>query len=294
MILPGFLFSALLGMLLSYLDRKLTARLQYRQGPPWYQPLADIIKLFGKETIVPEGAAQWVFLGAPLVGLAAAALVATILWQVNLSKLAGFAGDLIVVLYLLFIPAIATILGGSASRNPISALGASREMKLVLSYELPFILAVLTVASRSKSLVLANILGYQAASAPVILSLSGVIAFLVALLAVQAKLGFVPFDIAEAEQELAGGPYMEYSGPPLALFKLTRLILLSALPLLLVTLFMGGLDAWFILKYLLVLVLIVLIKNTSPRLRIDQALKFFWGPLTILAIIGFVLSAIGW
>lgn len=284
----------LLGMLLSYIDRKLTARLQYRQGPPLLQPLADIVKLFGKETIVPEGAARWVFLGAPLVGLAAAALVATILWQVNLSKLAGFAGDLIVVLYLLFIPAIATILGGSASRNPISALGASREMKLVLSYELPFILAVLTVATRSQSLVLANILGYQASHAPAILSISGVIAFLVALLAVQAKLGFVPFDIAEAEQEIAAGPYMEYSGPALAMFKLTRLILLSSLPLLLVTLFMGGLDAWFILKYLLVLVLIVLIKNTSPRLRIDQALKFFWGPLTILAIIGFVLSARGW
>jgi NADH-quinone oxidoreductase subunit H len=294
LILPGFLFSVLLGMLLSYIDRKLTARLQYRQGPPWYQPLADIVKLLGKETLVPEGAAKWVFLGAPLVGLAAAALVATILWQVNLSKLAGFAGDLIVVLYLLFIPAIATILGGSASRNPISALGASREMKLVLAYELPFILAVLTVAARSKSLVLANILGYQAAHAPAILSISGLIAFLVALLAVQAKLGFVPFDIAEAEQELAAGPYLEYSGPALAVYKLTRLILLSSLPLLLVTLFMGGLDAWFILKYLLVLVLIVLIKNTSPRLRIDQALKFFWGPLTILAIIGFVLSAVGW
>ena len=126
------------------------------------------------------------------------------------------------------------------------------------------------------------------------MSVSGVIAFLVALLAVQAKLGFVPFDIAEAEQEIAGGPYMEYSGPALAAYKLTRLILLSALPLLLVTLFMGGLDAWFILKYLLVLVLIVLVKNTSPRLRIDQALKFFWGPLTILGLIGFVLSAVGW
>lgn len=289
LIFPGFLFTAVVGLLATWVDRKVTARVQYRVGPPWYQPFADLAKLLGKETIVPEGVSRIIFLGAPLVGLAGVTLVATIL----LSGL-SFVGDLIVVLYLLTLPSLAVIIGGSASRNTLSAIGSSREMKLVLAYELPFILSVFTVILKARSIMFEGIAGYQVTGGMAIASLSGLIAFIVALAVAQAKLGAVPFDMAEAEQELAAGPLLEYSGPALAVFRLTRAMLYFTLPAFLIIIFLGGIDVWLPLKYLVVLVLIVLIKNTNPRLRIDQALRFFWGPVTLLAALGFVLALVGW
>jgi NADH-quinone oxidoreductase subunit H len=289
LIFPGFLFTAVAGLLATWVDRKVTARVQYRVGPPWFQPFADVTKLLGKETIVPEGVSRLVFLGAPLVGLAAVTLVATLL-----GRGANFTGDLIVVLYLLTLPSLAVIFGGSASRNPLAALGASREMKLILAYELPFILAVFTVVLKARTIILAGIVSYQAAGGMLVGSLSGLCAFLAALIVVQAKLGAVPFDMSEAEQEIAAGPLLEYSGPALALFRLTRAMLYLVLPLFLIILFLGGIDGWAPVKYVIILTLIVLIKNTNPRLRIDQALSFFWGPVAVLAAAGFILALIGW
>jgi len=279
-----FLLTVIVGMLATWVDRKVTARLQYRVGPPWFQPFADFCKLMGKETMVPAGASQMVFLGAPLIGLAGATLTAIIL----LTPGAGFIGDIIVVIYLLLLPSIAVMLGGSASRNPLAALGSSREMKLILSYELPFLLAVFTIMFKSGSVLLSAVSGMP------ILSFSGALAFLAALLAVQAKLGAVPFDIAEAEQEIAAGALIEYSGPSLAVFRLTRAMLYFILPAFLVLLFLGGIDVWFPLKYLFVLTLIILIKNTNPRLRSDQAVRFFWGPVTLLALASAGLALAGW
>jgi NADH-quinone oxidoreductase subunit H len=115
----------------------------------------------------------------------------------------------------------------------------------------------------------------------------------------QAKLGLVPFDISEAETELAGGPIIDYSGAPLAIFKLTKAMLLFTVPMFIIVTFMGGIAVsgvslvWGILKYVLLLVIITLIRNTNPRLRIDQALRFFWGPVTGLAVVAVVLALFG-
>ncbi|MDD4179360.1 MAG: NADH-quinone oxidoreductase subunit H [Candidatus Margulisbacteria bacterium] len=293
LIFPGFLFCAVAGLLATWVDRKVTARLQYRVGPPWFQPFADIAKLLGKETIVPEGVSRSVFLGAPLVGLAGVTLVGTLLWLVSLNLGQTFVGDLIVVMYLLTLPSLAIIIGGSASRNPLAAIGASREMKLILAYELPFILACATVIFRTRALQLGEIIGWQMANGPLFWSFSGFLAFAAALFVIQAKLGAVPFDIPEAEQEIAAGPIIEYSGPALAVIRLSRAMLYFILPLFLTVLFLGGFDAWFPAKYLAVLTLIILIKNTNPRLRIDHALRFFWGPVTIAAAAGFILALLG-
>jgi len=297
---PGFLFSATVGLLSTWVDRKVTAKVQYRQGPPWFQPFADILKLLGKEIFVPEGAPQFVFLAIPLVGLAAVILVSTMLWTFNADPGAGFIGDLLVVLYLLTVPSLALIIGGSASRNPMGALGASREMKLILGYELPFLIAVFVVVARTGSIIFGNIINYQSVHGPILMSASGLLAFIVVLLAVQAKLGYAPFDIAEAEQEIMAGPLVEYSGAPLALFRLTKAILFFVLPVFMITLFLGGIDiswagiAWFLVKYAVILTLVIVIKNTNPRLRIDQAVRVFWGPVLGLAAAAFILALIGW
>jgi len=111
----------------------------------------------------------------------------------------------------------------------------------------------------------------------------------------QAKLGLTPFDISEAEQEIMGGVLIEYSGFALAVFKLTKALMLYTMPLLLISLFLGkdvGL-LFLILKYVGILVVIILIKNTNPRLRIEQAVKFFWGPVTALAVVAVVLALFG-
>jgi NADH-quinone oxidoreductase subunit H len=298
---PGFLFTAVIGLVTTWIDRKVTARVQWRKGPPWFQPFADVLKLLGKETIIPEGGSKVTFLAAPLIGLSSVALVSTMLWLLNANTAISFVGDLIVVVYLLTLPSLALIIGGSASRNPLAAVGASREMKLILAYELPFILAVFTVVAKSGSILFGNIIGYQAWHGMMIIYPSGLLAFIVSLLVVQAKLGYVPFDIPEAEQELMGGPMLEYSGPALGAFKITNAMLLFTLPVFLITLYMGGIDLaswtgilWFVLKYVIIVTLIVLIKNTNPRIRIDQALRFFWGIVLAMAGAAFILALLGW
>ena len=300
-LLYGFALTAVVGLIASWIDRKVTARVQYRVGPPILQPLIDIIKLLGKETLIPAGASRTTFLAMPLVGVASVILVSTVLWVNNISPGSSFVGDLIVVLYLLTIPSLSIIMGGFASRNPLASLGASREMKLVLAYELPFLLAVFVPVIKSGfSIQLGVILSYQAQNGVITGSWSGVLALVVVILCVQAKLGVVPFDIAEAETEITGGALVEYSGSGLALYRLMKNMLLCTLPLFVIIVFMGGfrIDGVHFLagagKYVGLVALVTVIRNTNPRVRIDQAVRFFWGPMTVIAIIAVVLAFLGY
>ncbi len=300
LVFPGFLFSAVVGLLTTWIDRKVTARVQYRVGPPWYQPFVDTVKLLGKEVVVPAGARTTGFVVMPVVGLAAATLAATVLWLVNFDPTVSFVGDTIVVLYIMTIPAIALIIGGSASANPLGALGASREMKLLFAYELPLVIAVLTTAVKVGSFSFEKILIYQEYNGSMISSPSGAISAIVALICAQAKLSFVPFDIPEAETEIAGGTHIEYSGAPLAVVRLNTAMMYMVMPLFIITMFWGGariagIDLLYtILKYIAIVVLIVLIKNTNPRVRIDHAVRFFWGPMLVVSIVAMVLAMTGY
>ena len=296
----GFLLTAIIGLLASWIDRKVTAKVQYRVGPPLLQPLIDIVKLLGKETLIPAGSSKITFLIAPVIGFASVILVSTLLWINNIYPAKSFLGDLIVVLYLLVIPSISIIIGGFASRNTLSSLGASREMKLILSYELPFILAILvTVIKSGFTFRIGEILTFQAQNGAFVRSWSGTLALIVAIICMQAKLALVPFDIPEAETEIVGGPLIEYSGSGLAIYRLMKNMLLFTLPFFLIILFIGGLrfDGIHLLygglKYIGLVALMTVIRNTNPRVRIDQAVKFFWGPMTIIAIIAIILALLG-
>ncbi len=315
LIFPGFLFTVVLGLVACWIVRKVSALVQWRVGPPLFQPFYDIMKLMGKETLIPQDAQRTVFIVAPLVGLAGVLLLSTMLWRITITQTA-FVGDIIVAIYLMVLPSLALILGSSASASPHATIGTSREMKLVMGYELPLVLAFIVVIIKMVGLVKAGFVesGQQLTSddlvkvlslaeiakhAPV-LSISGMLAFLAALLCVQAKLGFVPFDIAESETEVASGIMIEYSGVLLAVWKLMQAMMLVALPLFLVMVFLGGFGTtagwplvWGIGKYVLVLVLLILIKNTNPRVRIDQAMKFFWVYCGIALVIAVILASIG-
>jgi NADH-quinone oxidoreductase subunit H len=296
LIFPGFVFTVALGLVASWIVRKVSALVQWRIGPPLLQPFYDIMKLMGKETLIPQDAQRIVFFAAPLVGMSGVLLLSTILGVAAFWPEETFVGDIIVAIYLMVLPSLALIFGSSASASPHAAVGTSREMKLVMGYELPLVLAFIVVIIKTGGeLNLAAIAEYTPA-----LSISGMLAFLAALLCVQAKLGFVPFDIAESETEVASGIIIEYSGALLAVWKLMQAMMLVALPLFLVMVFLGGFGTtegwplvWGIGKYVLVLVLLILIKNTNPRLRIDQAMKFFWVYCGIALVIAIILASIG-
>jgi len=302
LIFPGFVFTIVLGLVASWIVRKVSALVQWRVGPPLFQPFYDIMKLMGKETLIPQDAQRIVFFAAPLVGMAGVLLLSTILGVAAFWPEETFVGDIIVAIYLMVLPSLALIFGSSASASPHAAVGTSREMKLVMGYELPLVLAFIVVIIKTAAFVEPNqqlSLVAIAQHAPA-LSISGMLAFLIALLCVQAKLGFVPFDIAESETEVASGIMIEYSGALLAVWKIMQAMMLVALPLFLVMVFLGGFGtavgwplAWGIGKYVLVLVLLILIKNTNPRLRIDQAMKFFWVYCGIALAVAVILASIG-
>ncbi len=294
-VFPGFLFTILLGGWGWWLERKLSARFQYRVGPPWYQNFIDIAKLFYKEQIIPEGANRTLFILSPIISFASVLLLS---FMINSSYLygEGFVGDVIVILYLLVIPSLFIVLGGVASSNPLATTGASREIKLMLSYEFIFIVSLIITIIKSKGIIsLVGIINYQHEFGSHLWSISGIIGFMLGVFYIQAKLGIVPFDVSEAEQEIMGGPFIEYCGPLLGFFKITKALLYFILPLLIVLLFLGKNLGWHLVyKYIMMVLIISVIKNTNPRLRIKDILSFFWFFLFPLGCIGVVLAILGY
>ncbi len=299
LIFPGFLFTAVVGMLLTWLDRKVTAIIQSRMGPPWFQSFADIGKLLGKKMIIPRGAQTVGFLAAPFLSIVGATLAALIIFQALFFPSRGYVGDLIVLVYLSALPAIALIIGGASSRSPFGAIGASREMSMVLAYEVAFLTGLLTIIIKTGTIQFLGILSYQVGHGALAGSLSGLLALVVMLISLQAKLGYLPFDISEAETELIGGPLAEYSGVGLALFKISRAMMFFFMPVLMVLLFFGPVHGTvmsilgFLFKFVLVLVVLIVIKITHARLRLDQALSFFWLRLSVVGLIAIALAYLG-
>lgn len=301
LIFPGFVFIAVTGGLLAGLDRKITAWVQFRKGPPLIQPFYDFFKLLlVKETILPARGSVVTFMAAPVIALTGAALSGIMILLPAFRFSAGFGGDLIVIFYLLAVPSFTYILGALAAGNPLASVGASREMKLLISYELTFILVLAAVIMKAGMTIrLADILQAQALGGPFIGSISGVLLFIVLVFCIQAKLGLVPFDMAEAETEINHGAFIEYSGSAYALIKLAKYMMMFILPAFACIVLLGGLRfdgiqlLWTILKLLGVVLLITLIRNTNPRVRIDQAMRFFFIWMNLLVIIAIVLIFFG-
>lgn len=298
LIFPGFLFTALAGALFSWIDRKVTAWVQFRKGPPFLQPFYDFFKLLlVKETILPAGGSKMTFLFAPVLGLTGAALAGMMILLPALGTKPGFNGDIIVIFYILAIPSLTYIMGALAAGNPLAAVGASREMKLIISYELTFLLILAAIIMKAgMAITLREIVAVQAGEGPFIGSISGVLLFVAFVFCIQAKLGLVPFDMAEAETEITHGAFIEYSGQAYALIRLTKYMMLFILPAFLSTILLGGFRTdgihllWTILKTLGILLLITLIRNTNPRVRIDQAMRFFFIWMNLLVIAAIVLD----
>ena len=309
LIYPGFLFCFLVGLFLCGIDRKIVARMQKRVGPPVLQPFYDFFKLCGKETIIPAAASsRLVFLGAPLVGLASLVVIQLFIPIYNFSAFSGMA-DIIVILYLLLIPAVSTIMGGASSGSPYAGVGLSREMVTVLAVELPLVIVLLAVGKTvgnalgtGLTFALSDISAYQIANGSLILRPSMIPAAIAFLLIIPGETGNHPFDAAEAETEICEGLLAEYSGAPLGVFKLNHGIKMLTLTSLFVALFLGGIGTGIIIVDGLILVALCIaitivsisfVHAVTARLKIEQVFKFYWTIVTALALVSLVLAWYG-
>ena len=308
LIFPGFLFCFVCGMLLCGIDRKLVARMQKRVGPPILQPFYDFFKLCGKETIIPDAASRTTFLAAPLVGLAALVVIQLFVPIHGFSAFYGMA-DVIVILYLLLIPALASILGAAASGSPYAGIGLSREMVTIISCELPLVLILLAIAKTVGNALgtglcfsLSAIADYQLLHGSLITKASMIPAAIAMLLVIPGETGNHPFDAAEAETEICEGMLAEYSGGPLAVFKLSHAVKMLTLASLFVALFLGGVGTGitavdgvvvFILCVIVTAVSISFVHAVTARLKIEQIFKYYWTVVSGLALVSLVLAWYG-
>ncbi len=290
LIWPGLLAGASLGWFFLWLSRKMIARTQRRLGPPFFQPFFDFLKLLGKHTLLPASMSPALYFGLPLVAVLSVTIALSLLpLPGNLTR--SFAGDLILLLYLLEMPAFCDILAGYASRSIYGQIGSAREAALVLGYSLPFLGSVIALAIQAGSFRLKDL-----ASQP--FGLVHVFALLTFFLAVPARLKSNPFSIPNAEQEIVAGAHVEYNGPALALFELAHALELAAISLLFGVLFapkFPGLLGGLILPLLGALILVILtslLAATTARLQIHRAFRFYWTWGLLGAAISILLAAI--
>ncbi len=274
--------------------RKITAKIQSRQGPPVTQPYYDILKLLGKENLTKG---NWGFTIAPMLALASILSAIAFLPVGNYVNALTEYADIITVIYLLTLGGVAVLLGALSSRNVYAGLGASREMITMMMVEpvlaITFIMGALKVQSLGVNVTITAILqnGY---------TWSAGLMVLVYLMALQAFVGRQPFDIAEAEVEILEGPFIEYSGPNLALFKyyliLKQMFYATVFVMVFIPVMKSGYYPVDILIQLactsVVFVIIALLGSTNPRLRIDQAMRYY-AVLIVLSLCAVGMSTFG-
>ncbi len=297
-----------LSLLFEGIDRKVHARMQKRIGPPIIQPFYDFIKLFNKERIVPMTASSRIFTAIPLIAAAASILGAAILLASLLLE-TGIGGDLILVLYLLAMSSVMVMVGGSSSGNPYGAIGFSRKMTMLIAYEMPMLISIVSVALICNSLAYYDVVSAQI-NAKLLLAFSRpsmAVAAVTFLLCIPAAADAVPFDISEAKTEIVHGPLVEYGGPFLALFKLAKAASNFALTLLVATLFfflpalfdgsvllgVGAVLLSLAIALIFWLLMITIPRTIFARLRIGQAFRFYWLIPLPLSIISVALSILG-
>ena len=274
LIFPGLLFALPMGWMMMWLERKSIARMQGRIGPPFFQPFFDFIKLMAKRPIARLEWESNIYTGLALLAVGAN-LGALTLLPVFLNSSAG-VGDLILFVALAEIAPICWILAGFASRSIFGQVGAVREATLTIASDLPFITALLALASAAKSLQMSDLVTQPAL--PV--RLLGLLALLICL---PVKLRLNPFSLPNAEQEIYSGAITEFDGARLALWELSHAlewVMLSGLVICLACPWRSTL--WWVnillfgLGCLLMAILLTTFAAATARLKISQASNLFW------------------
>lgn len=300
-------FVLVMDIFLVWVERKVVARFQDRLGPnrlgPFglIQPIADVIKLLIKEDITPAGADKFVYNLAPIMALATVLL----LWAVIPLAPDLVGSDINVgVLYIVAIGALATlgvIMAGWASNNKYALLGAFRTVAQMVSYEVPMVIALLVPVLLASSMGLNAIVEAQS---PVWFVVIAPVAALLVLLTGIAELGRAPFDLSEAESEIVAGFHIEYTGMKFGLFYAGELLHALTIGAMVSTLFLGGWRGpgaeaipilgvgYFLIKAFFLYWVIMWVKYSLPRIRIDHMLNFNWKFLTPLSLVLLMVTAI--
>lgn len=286
-----------------YVERKVMAHLQSRMGPMrtgWHgllQPIADALKLLGKEDLMPDGADRILFLIAPMIAFVPSMFIyAAMPW---VQQAAGFSFD--VGIFLVFgitaLFPVGVLLGGWASHNKYSLLGGFRAAAQQISYEVPMVLSALGVVMLAGSMKLSTIVEAQAGVWNIF---TQPLAFVVFFITVLAELARIPFDLPESESELVGGYNTEYSSMRFALYFVAEYANLFTLSLLTTLLFLGGWNGpllpgivWLLLKTYLMVFVIIWLRATLPRVRVDQLMGFAWKLMLPAALVSIVVTAVG-
>lgn len=287
-----------------YYDRKVAAKFQVRYGPNRVgykgilQTVADTIKLLIKEDINPEKVDKVVFTLAPFLVFIPAFMVFLV---IPFGKGLIPADLNIGILYVLAISGLSVIgilSAGWASNNKYSLIGGLRSAAQIVSYEIPMVLVILSILILTGSLKMSDIVNAQSSVFKWFVFLQPV-GFLIFLIAANAEINRAPFDLPEAESELVSGFITEYSALKFAFFFLaeyTNLFLISAIA---TTLFLGGWQGpflpsfvWFIIKVYLVVTILMWIRWTFPRIRVDQLMEFSWKYLIPIAFLNLIITAI--
>ncbi len=298
---------------MTWYERRLLGRFHMRLGPnrvgPFglLQPVADALKMFFKEDVVPAQADKLLFLMAPGIAMSAA-LVSFAVVPVGPSftlfgrtislYLADVNTGMLVVIAVLSLGIYGMILGGWASNSKYSLLGGLRAAAQVISYELPYGLSLMGVFLLAQSLSMVKIVEAQARVPFVILQPVGAVIFFVAALAENNR---APFDLEEAENELVAGYQTEYSSIKFALYFMAEYIAMIVTSCLMVTLFFGGWHAfipgippsivWFFIKLVVMLAVFIWVRTTFPRIRYDRLMALGWKVLVPLSVANLLVTA---
>lgn len=302
------LFAPLLMMYLTLLERKLVARIQDRWGPnrvgPFglLQPIADGIKMFLKEDITPKSADRTLHAMAPiLIVIPALMMFAVIPFGRNM-----IAVDLNIGLFFFIaissLETMAIVMGGWASRSKYPLLGSMRAAAQILSYEVPLGLSLIAVVMWVGSLSTQSIAEAQNGWGGLrwfVLHPWGFLGFLIFMITGIAEVNRTPFDTPEGESELVGGYHTEYSGMKFALFQMAEFLSSFAVAAMATTLFLGGWNGpllpswlWFMIKSMALFFVLIWLRGTFPRFRIDQVMAFAWKFLLPLSMANIFVVAI--
>ncbi len=290
LVFPGMLYAIPAAWLMLWMERKLTARLQNRLGPPFYQPFFDFVKLLAKRPLPHPPGQAFVMTALPVLAVASA-LGALTLLPVFPGE-GGFSGDLVLLVALLELPALFAVLAGFATRSLYGELGATREAVLSVAYSLPFLAALIALATVADSLSLSVLAETPAwpVRIPALLALG---------LCLPVKLRVNPFSIANAEQEIYAGSATEFDGSRLALWELAHGLEWVVLTGLWATLaFPFGGVAWpvraaaFVAISLLLVLVIAAVAAATARLKLVQAARVYWLWGSAIAALALVVAMV--
>ena len=302
------LFVGLAAIINIWIERRLIARIQVRRGPnrvgPFglLQPVADALKLIQKEALQPNNADGIVFTLAPIVIFIPVILAFAVLPWGEQMVLADLNVGVLYLLALGSTTPIILFMAGYASNNKYALLGSMRVIAMLISYELPMVMALLGVVTFAGTMQMSGIVDFQQTHWSWLIFFQP-LAFLIFLLGGTAELNRTPADIAEAESEIIAGFHIEYSGMKFGLFYAAELVNAVAISGIIATLFLGGwwafgLEQWvpgwliFISKIYAVYFILIWFRGTLPRFRIDQLMAFAWKFLLPLSLVNVLLVAV--